>query len=354
MSGDSTYIGKYGQLRVLSTQFLSPGFIEQLAEREGSEILKALSSTTYKQELDSLSALYKMPDLFEAVINAHAMRMMRYALFAVPPGAKDFVVAYLNKFDIENIKLILSSKLLGYDVEHTENFLMVQRNIPAGVVGGVISSSDYKNIIGQKDIEGVVKALTRYGYGVVLLKYLDRVKKENNLSSMILGLDTYYYEKLFEEYRFHNSEDGNVKEFLQELVDIKNIISMVKASSLSYTPTKEDFIPNGSIPEAKLAEIASKGVDAIKSASAFRIDSAIETYKRAPFISLIEVALKRELYKKWLGVFERSPFSVGFILAFMLKAEIERDELRNVWLVKFYGVRKEIAETMKVLKYIKS
>ncbi|MGC8478843.1 MAG: V-type ATPase subunit, partial [Candidatus Micrarchaeia archaeon] len=350
MSTDTTYVGKYGQLRVLSTQFLKKELIEQLSEKEGPELLKNLSSTTYKQEIDSLSALYKMPDLFEAVINAHMMKMMRYVLFAMPPSAKDFVVAYLSKFDIENIKLILSSKILGYDVEQTENFLMVQRNIPAGLMGGIISGSDYKNMIAQNDIEGVVKYLAKYGYGVVLLKYLDEVKRAGNLAPMILALDKYYYERLFEEYRFHNSYEGSIREFLQEMVDIKNIVSAAKASSIGYTPSKEDFIPNGKIPEAKLAELASKGIEEIAEGIPFKIGNAIELYKERPFISFIEVALKRELYKKYMGVFERSPFSIAFMLNFMLKSEIERDELRNVWLIKFYGVRKEIAESMKVLK----
>ncbi|MEM3827396.1 MAG: V-type ATPase subunit [Candidatus Micrarchaeaceae archaeon] len=351
MSGDSTYVGKYGQLRVLSTQFLSKEFIEQLAEKSGNEMLEALSRTSYKNEIDALGALYKMPDLFEAVINAHMMRMMRYALFAVPPGAKEFVVAYLSKFDIENIKLVLSSKLLGYDVEQTENFLMVQRNIPAGLVGGIISTSDYKNIIEQKDIESVVKALTRYGYGVVLLKHLDAVKKGNSLVPMILALDIYYYKHLDEEFKLHNGNEGSVREFLQELIDMKNIVSAVKAVALSYKPAKEDFIPGGKIPQAALAELSLKSIDEIKESIPYKIDSGVELYKKRQFISFIEVAIKREMYKKYLGIFRRAPFSVGFILEFMLRAEIERDELRNVLLMKSYGVRRETAEAIRILKY---
>ncbi len=349
---DSTYVGKYGQLKVLSRDFLSGDFIEQLSSKDSGEILKALSSTTYKTEIDSLSGLYKMPDLFEVVINAHAMRMIRYAMSSVPPSAKDFVVSYLSKFDIENIKLILSSKMLGYDVEHTENFLMVQRNIPAGVISGIIKSEEYKGLVAQKDIDSVVKSLTKYGYGVVLLKYLEDAKKSGNLSNMIFALDVYYYDKLFEAYRFHNSPEGSVRGFLQDLIDIKNIMSAIKASTFSYQIDKSDIIPNGKIPASELVSLAAKDLDAIKEKIPFNIGYAIEAYKKEPHISYIDIALKRELYKKYLGVFSRSSFSIGFILGFMLKSEIERDELRNVWLNTYYGVRKEVTEAMKVLKHI--
>jgi V/A-type H+-transporting ATPase subunit C len=349
---DSTYIGKYGQLKVLSRDFLSNDFIEQLSLKNSSEIFNSLSSTSYKAEIDSLSGLYKLPDLFEVVINAHAMRMMRYALSAVPPSAKDFIVAYLSKFDIENIKLVLSSKMLGYDVEHTENFLMVQRNIPAGIISGIIKSDEYKDMVSQKDLDSVVKSLTRYGYGVILLKYLEDAKKSGNLSNMIFALDVYYYDKLFEAYRFHDAQEGNVREFLQDTIDIKNIMSVIKAAAFSYKIGKEEIIPNGKITESVLVDLSTKSLDAIKERIPFKIDYAIDAYKKEPHISYIDVALKRELYKKYLGVFRRSSFSVGFILEFMIRSEIERDELRNVWLNTYYGVRKEITEGMKVLKHI--
>ncbi len=349
---DSTYIGKYGQLKVLSSNFLSNDFIEQLSLKDSGEILNSLSATSYKAEIDALSGLYKLPDLFEVVINAHTMRMIRYALSAVPPSAKDFIVAYLSKFDIENIKLILSSKMLGYDVEHTENFLMVQRNIPAGVISGIIKNEEYKDMISQKDLDSVVKSLARYGYGVILLKYLEDAKKNSNLSNMIFALDVYYYDKLFEAYRFHDAQEGNIRGFLQDMIDIKNIMSVIKAAAFSYKIGKEEIIPNGKIPESVLIDLSAKDLNTITEQIPFKINYAIDAYKKEPYISYIDVALKRELYKKYLGIFRRSSFSVGFILEFIIKSEIERDELRNMWLNTYYGVRKEITEGMKILKHI--
>ena len=182
---DSTYAGAYGRLKVSRSELLSNAFIDQLNQKDSDEFVKLLSGTGYRKEIDSLSQLYQLPDLVEVVLNAHMMRMVRNAAFAVPPLARNFVTAYMSKWDIENIKTILSSKVLGYPVEYTETFLTVQRGLPVGTFSGTISREEYVKIIEQKDIEGVVNALVKFGYGTILLKFIEDVKKTNDISTMV-------------------------------------------------------------------------------------------------------------------------------------------------------------------------
>ena len=202
MNMDSTYTGEYGRLRALRSDFIGAEVLEQLEQKDAEEFIKTLSATPYRKEIDELSALYKPPDLIEVVLNAHVVRMDRNALLSVPPLAKNLVAAFASRRDIENIKIILSAKKLGYSVEHTEVFLMVHRNIPVGTFGGVISRDDYANIIAQKDIEGVVNYIVKYGYGTPLLKYIDEAKR-GDISNMILELYIYYYTRLLEAFKFY-------------------------------------------------------------------------------------------------------------------------------------------------------
>lgn len=349
---DTAYIGKYGQLRVLGTVFLDSGFIDQLSQKKGDEFVKQLSATNYSKEIDGLSGFYKGTDLIEAVINAHMMSSMQNVLFAVPSSALPFVNAYISRFDIENIKLIISSKKLGYRVEQTEAFLVIGRGVPAGLLGAIITKEDYKNILEQSDIEGVVKNLVKYGYGVTLMKSMDDVKKDNDISGMILSLDLLYYDRLIEAYRMHNSPEGQVLNYMRDSIDIRNLMSSIKASVMHYKDVKSYFIKGGNIPEGTLSELAEKDIYEIKDYSPFKIDYAFDLYRKDPFLSYIEVALKKELYKKYLGIFRRSGFSLGFLLAFMMRAEIERDELRNAWLKNYYGLSNERFSHMKILDYI--
>ncbi len=348
---DSTYTGAYGRLKGLRQEFLSVDFVEQLEQKDTDEFVKTLSNTGYRKEIDELSGLYKEPDLLEVVINAHMMRMSRNSAFAIPPLARNVVAAFLARYDIENIKTILSSKKLGYNVDQTETFLMVQRNIPVGIFAGLISREDYTNMIAQKDIEGVVNYIVKFGYGTALLKYLDDARK-GDISKMLMSLDIFYYTRLLEALRFYVGNEGLLFDFIKGMIDIRNIMTVIKGIEMGDRDVKGFLIKGGDISESKLNEMAQKQISSLSSYMPFKIDDALELYKTDPFASYIETALKRELYKKYLKLFNESGISVAQIIGFMLRSEVERDELRTAWLGKYYKVSKARIDNMKVLKYV--
>jgi vacuolar-type H+-ATPase subunit C/Vma6 len=51
-------------------------------------------------------------------------------------------------------------------------------------------------------------------------------------------------------------------------------------------------------------------------------------------------------------MFDGSSISVEQIIGFMIRSEIERDELRSLWLGKYYNISKERLEHMKILKHV--
>ncbi len=349
---DSTYSGAYGRLKVSKSDFLSLNFVDQLSQKDADEFMKQLSTTSYRKEIDALSALYTVPDIAEVVLNAHMMRMIRNAGFAIPPLAKDFIMAYISKWDIENIKIILSSKVLGYSVENTETFLTVQRGTPVGMFGGIITREEYVKMIEQKDIEAVVNSLTKYGYGTILLKFLDEVKKSNDISSMVLALDIYYYSKLLQSFKFYNGDEGPMLQYIKTSIDIKNVMTIIKGIEFGFKNIKDYFIKGGNIPENKLAEMATKDVTALKNELPFKVDDAFDRYKTDQFIAYFESALNRELYKKYLKLFDSLALSLESIVAFIIRSEIERNELRAIWLSKYYKISKDRSESMRILKAV--
>ena len=349
---EGTYLGAYGRLRVLRPEFLSSSFIESLDGKDGDEFIKALSNTSYRKEIDALSGLYKLPDLVEVVLNSHMMRMMHDALFALPPSARGVISAYMGRWDVENIETILSSKVLGYTLEHTEAFITTERAIPVGLFGGMIKRDDYINMIAQKDIEGVVNYLVKFGYGRVLLKHIDDVKKNGDITGMVLDLDLYYYNNLFESFRFHEGTEGRLLGYIRGLIDIKNLLTVIKSIELQNKNIKDYLIKGGRISEQKLLEMLNaKDIPSLKEFIPYKIDDAFEAYKRDQFTTYFDVAMRRELYKEYLVGFERS-MHIEFILGFIIKSEIERNELRSVWLSNYYKVNKQRAEQLRVLKHL--
>ncbi|EQD50783.1 V-type ATP synthase subunit C [mine drainage metagenome] len=342
---DATYVGSYGRLQVLKSDFLSDQFVRQLSEKEVGEFLNLLSTTNYRQEIDELSNTYQMPDLAEAVINAHMMRNIRKASFAIPPLARNFAVAYAARWDIENVKVILSSKVLGYGVSQTESFLIVG-NVPVGTFSGSLDKNDFINMIELKDIEGVVNYLVKYKYGTVLLEYLEEGKRKNDVTSMILALDAYYYKNLVDSFRFYNGDEGQILEFVMDSIDVKNTMSVIKAIAfeVDYESIKGHFVSGGRMGEQKLLEMLKKDLDSLRQDVPFKIDEAFELYKRDPLITYFETALQRALYSKYVKSFSSIPLSLESIIMFMLKSEIERDVLRALWYSKYYKISPDRAK----------
>lgn len=96
-----------------------------------------------------------------------------------------------------------------------------------------------------------------------------------------------------------------------------------------------------------------KEIGALKGEIPFDIDWAFEAYRSDPLITYIDTAIRRSIYLKYLKLFGSSPSSLSYIMRFILRCEIERDELRSIWLSKHYGITGQRAESALMTRHIK-
>lgn len=352
---DSTYFGKYGDLKAASLRFMNRDKIKELMGKGIDDIVSALSQTDYRDDLDKFVKIYKLPDSVEIAINSHMVGMLRHVYEATPPLARSFIYAYMSKWDIENIKVILSSKLLGYEVENSERFLVIQHSQPVSIMSGSISGVDYRMIIEQKGVEEVVNSLVRFGYGAMLLKHMESFRKSGNISDMLLALDRYYYSNLISSFRFYNGDEGAVLEFVRELIDMGNVLSVIKAISSGYSDTARDFIiPGGNIRDEAIYRMLSRpDIESIRQDLPFDIGWAFDRYKSERSIGVFEYAIRDSIYSRYLGILSASPGALSYILWFILRCEIERDTLRSVWFNSYYGIEGDRTSGVIMAKYFR-
>ncbi len=140
---------------------------------------------------------------------------------------------------------------------------------------------------------------------------------------------------------------------MKEMIDKKNIMTVIKAIESRSKSIKEFIISGGNIPDNVLIDMFSKGdVLQLQQQMPFKIDDAFDLYKDEGFAAYIDSALRRELYRKYLKMFDGSSISIEQIIGFMIRSEIERDELRSLWLGKYYNISKARMEHMKILKHV--
>ena len=126
-----SYSGAFGRLKAMSIDFLTNEQLYELARaKDVAEVAQRLEATWYKADIEESAAVHKVPELIEFAVNSHIADLNKIALSVTPSSGKPILVAYLAKWDIENIELILAAKSLGRSREETEAFL-VPRPQPA-------------------------------------------------------------------------------------------------------------------------------------------------------------------------------------------------------------------------------
>ncbi|HYZ95929.1 MAG TPA: V-type ATPase subunit, partial [Nitrososphaeraceae archaeon] len=130
----SSYSSSFGRLQSLSVNFLSSDILQHLLHaKDVAEMTRILEPTWYGEEIERAASLYSLPELLEVALNRHIVEINKIALEATPYSGKTAIRAYLLKWDIHNIELILSSKIIGRAITETEPFIVSSRNFPAGI-----------------------------------------------------------------------------------------------------------------------------------------------------------------------------------------------------------------------------
>ncbi len=338
---DPTYAGAYGRLKAHTTDFLKPSFINELKGIDDlEEIGRQLYNTSYREDLDALSALYKNPVLLEMAINRHLITKNKAALFAPPPAAKDLIKAYLSRWDIQNIKSIMSSKYLGYDIKESETFLISFRDVPMGIFGGAMSHDDFRVMLSMSSIEDMINYLLKFGYQP-LLQHLDIYRKSRDVSMLYSSLDTFYYSRLLTLLKFYNGDEGPLSRYFREEIDANNIMVLLKAKDLdvSYDRISSFVISDGLISEADFKEMfAMESVQDVVSRLKNRYDfeEELRTYDQEGTLGQFNTKMRKERFEKYVPVFDSQSLSIGSIFSFLLRAEVERENLHSIVYAKTY------------------
>ena len=345
--GTSQYSSSFGRLQSISVNFLSKDFVQNLLKaNDVNEMIKMLESTWYSQEIKKAASVYHGTELLEVALNRHLVEINKILLEATPFNGKNAVRAYLSKWDNYNIELILSSKSMGRTISETESLLISSRNVPAGVSAGNISHDEMKLILAESGVEGVVNKLAKYGYGVILMKYLDAYQKTGDLAPMMSALHANYFQKLLESLKFFQGDEGMMRELIRTEIDKKNILTLLKAkeSNLDKEMVGRHLVEGGKISTKELLEIFGvKNVIEIvgRIESYFKLTEALEKYKITNSLIDFEIGITKFINTTYVSKLKNIALSIGTIFYFIINAEHEHENLKRIAYGKRYNLSNE-------------
>ncbi|MDA4117605.1 MAG: V-type ATPase subunit [Thaumarchaeota archaeon] len=349
--GSSQFAG-LGRLRALSLSFLSKDKLAELARaKDTSEIAQQLESTWYGQEIEAAAAQHKPPELIEIALNRHLININRIAIQAVPLSGKAALLAYLSKWDIENIELILAAKSLGKGLEETEAFLVSSRNLPVGLSFNTIPLSELQVLLQQPDVEAVINYLVKYGYGAILLQQLGDFRKSGDLGVFTGALQNYYFSKLLWELRFLKGDEGVLREYFKSEISKRDILAFLKSreSKLDRDIFAKHLIEGGLVPSSGLLEAyASSDITEMvkKFEPWFDLTAPLERYVKNGNLTEFEVAIDKMIVEKYLPRFRSLPISLTAVFGFVIQAEVERQNVRRITYAKQYGMTEEYIKSV--------
>jgi V/A-type H+-transporting ATPase subunit C len=351
----SQYSSSFGRLQALSVNFLSPALMQDLLKaKDVFEMVKMLQGTWYGEEIEKAASLYQPPELLEVALNRHLVKVNKIALEASPFNGKNAVRAYLLKWDIYNIELILSSKSLGRTITETEPFLVSSRNFPAGISAGNIPHDEIKIILSQSGVEAAVNQLLKYSYGAILLQYIDAYQKTTDLGPMVAGLQAYYYQTLIESLRFFQGDEGIIREMFRTEIDKRNILNLLKGKETNAEKSivGKHVVGGGGIPVSELMEMY--GVNNVlefvnRIENYFPLGQAVVQYRNTGSLVDFEIGLDKFINNKYVNKLKNIALSIGSIFYFMITAEHERENIRRIAYGKRYNISTDRISSMMMI-----
>jgi len=311
---------------------------------DAEEIEEALSSTWYKKDIEAASSVYKPPTSIDVALNRHIVEMNRIAVQVVPDHGLRALQAYLSRWDIEDILLILAAKSLGRRLEETEPFIVSPRNLPVGIAGNVIPFSEMKLLMEQNDVESVIKELVRYRYGAILLQHLRDFQRTADLGIFEGALLNDYYSRLQWELRFNKGDEGTLREYFRAEITKRNLLTVLKSrdSGLSKDVLSRHILSGGFAEvDAFVSAYETNDIASIVSRLKPFIDvsKAVKRYSESRNIAEFEVEVDNVIIDNYFWRFRmHDVLSLTGIFFFIIRGQFERENIRRIVYGKEYGL----------------
>jgi len=350
----SPYASALGRLEPDFTTFLPKAMYSTfLAAKDAADLAKLLETSPYAEDIVWARTTHPGPSMLEMAINRTFVRRNRHAYEATPFAGRRVIAAYLGRWDIQNIELILSSKAFGRPVTETEEHLVSSREIPAGLYGGVMTLDDFRALLAQTTLEATVGALVPFGYGATVLPLLEEYERTYNIFPILAALDRQYYLDVNAAARFFQGDEWVVRSFLASEIDVRNLLLLLRGKALGIP--LHDLLPRwiagGSIAEGAVADpFTARGVPELAERLTGRspsVTDGTEEFHESGSLTGYQTALQRDrLAREWKRL-RTYPLSLAVIFAYLLRSEVERGDLMRLAFGKLYEL--ETARLEKLL-----
>ena len=311
------------------------------------EISRYISESGYQKEMAELAGKIEGIDLVEHATYTNMAKVFSSILAASQGELETMVAAYLEKWDIWNLKVILRGKSYGLDAEAIREDL-----VPAGSLG----AESLEKLISLESSEDIISNYAKMAK-MNGQEILDAYKESgNNLGVVEDYCDKYHYYRLLSSTDPSSRPTKMFEEYVRKEIDVRNLetILKLKAEGIYGETVMQYIIPGGKQVDKKLAvQLANAETIAAAASDLSQLEfyEIIKDLVEADSVNLRDVVSEMKKYeiaqaKKFSHLY---PLSVVPILDYMIHKEIEVSNIRTIARGIESGLSKETIKGLLVI-----
>lgn len=324
-----------------------------LSRRQAEDLLKVntsaaaidyLSRTNYRNDFAGLPAKATDEERVELALGRNFSRTARKLLEITPKHNRRVLSAFLNRYDIHNMKTIMLGRKLGKGREETQALI-----VPAGTM----SAREIASLVNAKGADDFHAALRGTAFGAKFLtsasmKHISQEQlralfqnpaESAKLDVFLSALDFYYYEMASAIALGEGKDAQAIAKLLRSEADAKNIMMVLrlKKQGAERKAIAGLMVDGGKLSRATLEKLASAkdAHEVVSLSSGFFISqtgrdefaAAEQRFGQDGMLSHFEVVFERSIARRSLHALRRSMMSVGAIVGFLL---LKEEEMRNI------------------------
>jgi V/A-type H+-transporting ATPase subunit C len=326
--GKGNYAYVVARVRAKKASLMGDEVYQKMLMMSLPEISRFISESGYNKEMAELAGRIGGIDLVEHATYMNMARVFSDILRSTTGELRDMVSAYLTKWDLWNLKVILRGKVYGADNESIREDL-----VPAGR----LNEAMLDKMLSLETDKEVIEEFGRMEHMKVPSEIINAFGTEGRLGAVEDYFDKLFYTRLLSQLDPSSGPKRLFQDFIRREIDTINLetILILKMEGIYGDDVMKYIIPGGKQIDKKLAT---------QLANAETISAAANDLAQLDFYEDIKEALEAEngslkdlvagmkkyhirQAKKFSSLY---PLSVLPVLDFMIKKNIEVDNIRII------------------------
>lgn len=339
-SGVSGYAALSARVRAMYASLLSAEDFARLSEAPDlPTLVTQLKQTAYGPYLEALKEKDLTPQKVDLAIKGRLADSYYSVIHMAPVHARSLLKQLYQYFEVQNLKAILRAISTDPNWERVQNVLFPMGSMTVLPAQAMLDSGS---------VGAAIELLQGTQYYDTLSFAMKRYSAEQNLFTLEVALDLYYWRQLWAEAKKLQGQDREqALRIIGSLMDVNNLMWVIRYKV--YHQLSEEEIINYTLPfgyRVRDEDVRSIAAGSDLSQVVGRVfpgipdlNALLEEPRRG--LPQLEVILKRRLMDQCLAAFIGNPFHIGVPLAFLVLSNLEVQDLTVLIEAKASGMPEE-------------